>query len=148
VKDRHNGNILLDLQGHIVHIDFGFIFCSSPGGLNFESSPFKFTQEYLDVLEGRDSDLFLYLKFSLLKGLLALQKHVQEIAALVCILQQDSDLPCFKGFKLEEFQARFRPEATYQQMEEYVQALLEESVCSGRTVMYDNFQWYSNGIKE
>ncbi|CEG83780.1 Putative Atypical/PI4K protein kinase [Rhizopus microsporus] len=50
IKDRHNGNLLIDDQGHIVHIDFGFILSNSPGSVGFEMAPFKLPQEYLDLL--------------------------------------------------------------------------------------------------
>jgi hypothetical protein len=48
-QDRHNGNILVDTQGRLIHIDFGFLLGASPGGMNFETAPFKLTQEMLDV---------------------------------------------------------------------------------------------------
>jgi phosphatidylinositol 4-kinase len=52
VKDRHNANIMLDSKGHLIHIDFGFMLQNSPGGINFETAPFKLTQEYIELMDG------------------------------------------------------------------------------------------------
>lgn len=52
LKDRHNGNVLIDNEGHIIHIDFGFMLSNSPGSVGFEAAPFKLTYEYVEVLGG------------------------------------------------------------------------------------------------
>lgn len=69
IRDRHNGNILLDDAGHVVHIDFGFMLSNSPGSMNFETVPFKLTRELLEVMDsgpdGRASDIFDYFKVSI-----------------------------------------------------------------------------------
>ena len=77
---RHNGNILLDNEGHMIHIDYGFILSASPGrNLGFEFSPFKLTYEEVEIMGGIKSDMFEYFKILILQGLLAARKHMDKV---------------------------------------------------------------------
>jgi len=81
IKDRHNGNILLDREGHLVHIDFGFMLSNSPGNLGFEAAPFKLPLEYVEVLGGVDSEHFREFKKLFKDGFEAARKHCDRIVS-------------------------------------------------------------------
>ena len=40
---------MFDLNGYMIHIDFGFILGISPGGIGFEGAPFKLTHVRLFI---------------------------------------------------------------------------------------------------
>jgi phosphatidylinositol kinase/protein kinase (PI-3 family) len=68
VKDRHNQNIMIDNEGHIIHIDYGFLLSNAPGrGLKFERAPFKLTEEFVNVMRGTKNK-----KFKLFRDLMKL----------------------------------------------------------------------------
>jgi hypothetical protein len=79
IKDRHNGNILLDREGHLVHIDFGFMLSNSPGNIGFEAAPFKLPLEYIEVLGGVSSEPFREFKRLFKGGFEAARKHCDRI---------------------------------------------------------------------
>ncbi|KAL4646745.1 phosphatidylinositol 4-kinase beta isoform X1 [Arapaima gigas] len=147
VKDRHNGNILLDSEGHIIHIDFGFILSSSPRNLGFETSAFKLTGEFVDVMGGQDGDMFNYYKMLMLQGLIAARKHMEKVIQIVEIMQQGSQLPCFHGSStIRNLKERFHMNLTEEQLQVLVEQMVEGSMRSLTTKLYDGFQYLTNGI--
>ncbi|XP_012571932.1 phosphatidylinositol 4-kinase beta 1 isoform X2 [Cicer arietinum] len=151
VKDRHNGNLLLDEEGHIIHIDFGFMLSNSPGGVNFESAPFKLTRELLEVMdsdaEGLPSEFFDYFKVLCIQGFLTCRKHAERIILLVEMLQE-SGFPCFKGGPrtIQNLRKRFHLSLTEEQCVSLVLSLISSSLDAWRTRQYDYYQKVLNGI--
>eukprot|EP00249_Psilotum_nudum_P024190 c29117_g1_i1 orf=1076-3994(-) len=151
VKDRHNGNLLIDEEGHIIHIDFGFMLSNSPGGVNFESAPFKLTRELLEVMdsdaEGTSSEFFDYFKVLCIQGFLTCRKHAERIILLV-EMAQDSGFPCFKGGTrtIQTLRKRFHLSLTEEQCVSLVLSLISSSLDAWRTRQYDYYQRVLNGI--
>ncbi|KAJ2643661.1 Phosphatidylinositol 4-kinase pik1alpha (PI4-kinase)(PtdIns-4-kinase), partial [Coemansia sp. RSA 1694] len=148
IRDRHNGNILLDTAGHIIHIDFGFMLYNSPGSVGFEQAPFKFPMEYVDILGGRESAKFAEFRQLLTKAFLGLRKHADNVCLLVEMMLKDSPLPCLGGgaATVTALRDRFHLALSEQQAEELAESLLLSSCDNITTRMYDAFQYYSNGI--
>jgi phosphatidylinositol 4-kinase len=145
IKDRHNGNLLLDAEGHLIHIDFGFMFSNSPGGnMNFESSPFKLTSEFVEVMGAE----FSYFKMLFIRGFLELRKHAHKLLLLVEVMYRDHlHMPCFLGSRaLSDLEARFKLKEDGEKVVEHAVSLIDESLDNWRTNQYDSFQKITNGI--
>jgi phosphatidylinositol 4-kinase len=168
-KDRHNGNIMVDDAGHIIHIDFGFCFDIAPGGVRFERAPFKLTSEMVAVMSGThnpahhpsgtsgislpghnshnptNTQPYRWFESLVVKAFLASRPYCTKLAHIVSLML-DSGLPCFKPETLQNFRARFVLEKNERDAAEYMRDLVRKSYMSVSTKGYDQFQLMTNGI--
>ncbi|KAK9470089.1 uncharacterized protein V1510DRAFT_303069 [Dipodascopsis tothii] len=146
-KDRHNGNIMYDDHGHILHIDFGFCFDIVPGGVKFEAAPFKLTHEMVQVMGGSaDTQAYHWFEELCIKAFLACRRHADSIVKCV-VPMLDSGLPCFKGEKtIRKLTDRFVLDKTDKEAAVHMRGLIRKSAESLYTKGYDEFQRMTNGI--
>ncbi|KAF2751379.1 phosphatidylinositol 4-kinase-like protein PIK1 [Sporormia fimetaria CBS 119925] len=149
LKDRHNGNLLIDNMGHIIHIDFGFMLSNSPGSMGFEAAPFKLTQEYVDVLGGVASPAFEEFKALCKQAFQALRKEAERLIMLVDMMGKESKMPCFAAGAAgvtNSLRARMMLHLSKEEAEGFVEELIAKSVGSYYTRLYDTFQYRTQGI--
>jgi len=152
LNDRHNGNIMIDLRGHIVHIDFGFAFGMAPGHeFSMEKAPFKLTKDYMDVMGGQDSECFKEFQRLFVAGFEAARDNSQIALGLVEIMMFKSNYPCFTGARyghgvsLKKFEERLMLHKKDKKIKKYALRLVMNSIEHTGTYLYDRFQKYSNG---
>ncbi|KAI9907125.1 hypothetical protein PsorP6_004226 [Peronosclerospora sorghi] len=151
IKDRHNGNIMLDNEGHIIHIDYGFLLGIAPGGmLSIETAPFKLTAEMVETMGGQESEGFKEYVTLCTRGFLACQQHCDEICDFVDVMSRQSPYPCFLGidadYILLRLRQRFKLSLSKQETVAHVLSLIRKSNNNYSTRQYDNFQRMTNGI--
>lgn len=125
VKDRHNGNVLIDNEGHIIHIDFGFMLSNSPGSVGFEAAPFKLTQDYVDVLGGVGSPGYEDYKQLCKQAFQALRRSADHLIDLVSMMGKESKMPCFSYGVLQatnSLRQRFQLQMSADEAEQFVES--------------------------
>ena len=139
----------MDIEGHIIHIDFGFLLSNAPGkGFRFEKAPFKLNVDMVEVLGGAKSKKFKNEFRELMReGFMACHEYADRIIILVeMMFMGQHDLPCFKEGEMliKNLKNRLFPNGMGKKMTElecarYVDGLIEESYDNWRTRAYDKF---------
>ncbi|KAI8989762.1 atypical/PIKK/PI4K protein kinase [Trametes punicea] len=152
IKDRHNGNIMIDGEGHIVHIDFGFLFdidksdCLRPGGVKFEPNSFKLTHEMVVLMGGRYSQGYQLFQQLTVKAFLAIRPHADQLVSAVQLML-DTCLPSFKGEPtIKRLKDRFALHLNERQAAEWMMSIIRNAHENVRSTAYDEFQRLQNGI--
>ncbi|OEL35958.1 Phosphatidylinositol 4-kinase alpha 1 [Dichanthelium oligosanthes] len=151
-KDRHNGNLLFDSQGRLVHIDFGFILEISPGGnMGFESAHFKLSHEMTQLLDPSGtmkSDTWNQFLRLCVKGYLAARRHMNGILTTVNMMV-DSGLPCFsRGDPINNLRKRFHPEMNEREAANFMVRTCVDAYNKWTTAGYDLIQYLQQGIEK
>ncbi|XP_062093052.1 phosphatidylinositol 4-kinase alpha 1 isoform X1 [Humulus lupulus] len=151
-KDRHNGNLLFDNVGRLVHIDFGFILETSPGGnMRFESAHFKLSHEMTQLLDPSGvmkSETWHQFVSLCVKGYLAARRYMDGIISTVQLML-DSGLPCFsRGDPIGNLRKRFHPEMTDREAANFMIHVCTDAYNKWTTAGYDLIQYLQQGIEK
>ncbi|KAJ7047187.1 hypothetical protein C8F04DRAFT_987659 [Mycena alexandri] len=146
IKDRHNGNIMIDGEGHIVHIDFGFLFDIGPGGVKFEPHSFKLNHEMVLLMGGRNSQGYQLFQHLTVKAFLAIRPHAEQLISTVQLML-DTGLPSFKGEPtIKRLRDRYALGLNERQAAEWMMSVVRNAHENVRSTAYDEFQRLQNGI--
>lgn len=115
--------------------------------MGFEAAPFKLSREMVELMGGKDSEIFRRYTILTIHAFLAARQVMDPILSLVFAFA-DSELPCFQ-FKtkvLENLRARFVPQMNDCEAGKYMAQLIQKARKDWTGSAYDGVQKLQNNI--
>ncbi|DBA04605.1 TPA: hypothetical protein N0F65_012188 [Lagenidium giganteum] len=127
IGDRHLDNLMMKTQGHLFHIDFGFIFGADPKPY---PPPFKLTKEMVEGMGGPESEHYLKFKTYCCQAYNWLRKSADLILNLLSLMADAGieELSNDPETTLQKVQEKFRLDLTDEQAEQFFLGLINDSV--------------------
>ncbi|KDR73543.1 hypothetical protein GALMADRAFT_227988 [Galerina marginata CBS 339.88] len=126
IKDRHNGNIMIDGEGHI--------------GVKFEPHSFKLNHEMVVLMGGRYSQGYQTFQSLTVKAFLAIRPFAEQVISTVQLML-DTGLPSFKGEPtIRRLRDRFALQLNERQAADFMMGIIRNAHENVRSTAYDEFQ--------
>lgn len=127
IGDRHLDNLMMKAEGHMFHIDFGFVFGADPKPY---PPPFKLTKEMVEGMGGPTSEHYQKFTTYCCQAYNWLRKSADLILNLLSLMadsgiEELSANPATTLLKVEE---KFRLDLTDEQAEQFFLGLINDSV--------------------
>ncbi|KAF8163506.1 hypothetical protein B0H34DRAFT_795214 [Crassisporium funariophilum] len=150
IKDRHNGNIMIDGDGHIVHIGRSSKINKreqlADAGIKFEPNSFKLNHEMVVLMGGKYSQGYLLFQNLTVKAFLAIRPFAEQIIDTIQLML-DTGLPSFKGEStIRRLRDRFALHLNERQAADFMVGIIRNAHENVRSTAYDEFQRLQNGI--
>ena len=147
IKDRHNANILLNLDNRVVHIDFGFLLGLLPGNLKLEATSFKMSENFISMLNGKKSQFFDMFREFFVRGFLIIRKNLGKLDKISRSFIFQNFLDYRTKSRLSDFVKRFSMRTKVSDTLWFGNKVYNDSLEDWRTRQYDKYQLLASGIR-
>lgn len=127
IGDRHLDNLMMKTQGHMFHIDFGYIFGADPKPY---PAPFKLTKEMVEGMGGPASEHYMKFTRYCCQAYNWLRKSADLILNLLSLMADAGieELSNDPATTLQKVEEKFRLDLTDEQAEQFFLGLINDSV--------------------
>mmetsp|Transcript_3828 Transcript_3828/g.9667 ORF Transcript_3828/g.9667 Transcript_3828/m.9667 type:complete len:209 (+) Transcript_3828:166-792(+) len=127
IGDRHFDNLMMCPDGHLFHIDFGYILGRDPKPY---PPPMKLTKEMVEAMGGEKSEELKKFRSHCYSAFLILRKHANLVLNLFSLMVDSSvhDIQLDPDKTVQKVQEKFKLELSDEQAVKHMQDLIDQSV--------------------